>query len=112
MQVSFGYSGQPKVYLTVVIPKLRTEEIPATRIWQTRAALLQILKEIPEEIKDSPNSFANEIFIQVKAKRDDIVLQSVVFTIVQEDGSETSLCFVGSDLPLPVKAAPSPPKSL
>lgn len=101
MQVSFIYSGQPSVTLTVGIPKTRTEELPAGRIWQVRSDLLAILKGISVEDKERPDAFASALFIQIKAQKQDITLRSVVFTIAQEGSGETSLCYTSSDLPLP-----------
>ena len=98
MRVTFGYVGQPKVTLVVGIPKLRTEEIPATRVWKTRGDLLVILNGISGETKANPDSFATELFKQVKEKKQDLHLTSVIFTIIQEDGSETSLCYVKEDI--------------
>lgn len=100
MQVSFSYAGQPSVTLVVSVPKLRTEKLPVEQTWNIRYELLVLLTAISEENKNHPDLFATEIFKQVKAQRQDLILSSVIFGIDQGDGNTTSLCFLKSDLNL------------
>ncbi len=98
MQITFAFTGQPRISLIVDIPKLKGVVLPPKIIWQARRDLQVIMSHISDEAKTSPESFATQLFKTIKSEYQTLVLLAVVFTIEHENEGQTVLTYTAKDI--------------
>ncbi len=98
MQITFAFTGQPRISLVVDIPKLRGTVLPPKTIIQARRDLQIIMSHISEESKSSPESFAVQLFKTIRSEYQTLVLLAMVFTIEHENEGQTVLTYTSKDI--------------